>query len=283
MHFQELLLTGLLLLRPALAQQNGDPPTNGDPTDAPDPPAPTPTGIDSFANVTVYQPDDSSHPVTFARTENLPNNTVLAVWNEPAEANGALQVYRSSNSGFSWYTQGTVSTKTRGRVLQQPHIAFIPGTGQTDDDGNVDQGVVLVAVNAIDAKSTNIEIYASYDLGQSWEYASQVASGGPVVATGGTAVANPFLVIKCVSCPDTSPALVTASNSSSGKKTTVFYSAQRAANSAKIVQQTTSDYYGSWGSAIDAEISPTATDKLGFPSVAKVEDPLLLEKPEANS
>jgi len=209
MRLHELLLAGLLVFRPVLGQSDDDPPPDPDPTSDPDPdpepPVPTPTGVDAFANATVYQPDDPSHHVTFPRTEGLPNNTVLAAWNEPAEANGAILVYRSTNSGFSWYSFGSAAPKTRGRTLQQPHILFINGTGRENEDGEIDVGTVLMAVNAVDAKSTNIEVYASTDLGESWELASAVASGGPRVEGNGTAVANPFLVSKYVTCEEVVP------------------------------------------------------------------------------
>jgi hypothetical protein len=200
MRLHEILLSGLLLLRPALAQEDDDPEPIPDPDPDPDPepPAPTPTGIDTFANVTVYQPEDPSHQVTFPRTENLPNNTVLAAWNEPADASGAAHVYRSINSGFSWYSLGSATSKTRGRKLQQPHLLFINGTGEENDDGEIDVGTVLMAVNAVDAKSTNLEVYASSNLGLTWEFASQIVSGGPMVEQNGTAVSNPFLVLKYV-------------------------------------------------------------------------------------
>ena len=61
-------------------------------TEEPEPPAATPTGVDTFANATIYQPDDTTHHLTSPRTENLPNSTVLAVWNDPAQANGTLAI-----------------------------------------------------------------------------------------------------------------------------------------------------------------------------------------------
>jgi hypothetical protein len=199
MRLYELLLTGLLLLRPVVGQSNDDPPPNPSPTSDPDPddpPAPVPTGVDTFANATIYQPDDSSHLVTFPRTENLPNSTVLAVWNEPAKTTGPVLVYQSTNSGFSWYTFGSAAPQTQGRILQQPHLLFINGTGNQDDDGNIDVGTVLMVVNAVDSRSTNIEIYTSSDLGATWDWASEVATGGPIVTGNGTAVLSPFLVLK---------------------------------------------------------------------------------------
>lgn len=183
MLFSELLVASACLLGSARAQSS---------TDSPDPPAPTPTGIDTFANVTVYQPDSPSTRLFYARTESLPNNTVLAAWNDPAQANNTISIYRSKDSGFSWYSFGTATSSEEGRQLLQPHLLYL------NSSFNGDSGAVLLAVNAVDAKSTNIEVYASYDQGESFELASQIVSGGPLTANGTTAVSNPFLVQQLV-------------------------------------------------------------------------------------
>lgn len=158
------------------------------PTDDPDdPPAPIFTGVDSFENATVYQPDDPTHHLTSPRTENLPNNTILAVWNDPAQTGGMLQIYRSTNNGFSWYAYGT-ATSTSARKLLEPHLLFVPTLG---DDTNI----TLVAVNAVDAQSTNIELYASTDLGATFDFVRRIAEGG---AVGSKAVGEPYLMLQYV-------------------------------------------------------------------------------------
>jgi hypothetical protein len=145
--------------------------------------------IDSFANVTVYDPGSSSK-VTYGRTENLPNNTILAVWNDFSQVNSTIPIYRSTDNGFSWYSFGTVTSDDPGRKLVQPHLLLLNQTF-----GDYDAGSVLLAVNAVDSKSTNIEIYASGDSGESWEFVSRVASGGPANTTNGaTPVWEPFLL-----------------------------------------------------------------------------------------
>lgn len=175
------LLASWCVLRAAIAQTT---------TDDTDPPAPTPTGVDSFANVTVYQPDDSATQLTYARTENLPNNTVLAAWNDPSQAADSIAVFRSTNSGFSWYSFGNATSSEPGRKLLQPSLLYV------NQSFGGDSGVVLLAVNAVDDKSTNIEVYASYDQGESFELASEVVSAGPVGANSSTAVSNPFLLLQ---------------------------------------------------------------------------------------
>lgn len=152
-----------------------------------DPPEPTPTGVNSFANATVYQPDDSSHHLTSPRTEILPNNTILVVWNDPEQANSTIPIYRSTNDGFSWYAHGTVKSTVAGRKLLEPHLAYVEGEWSNEEN------ITLLAVNAVDAKSTNIELYASWDKGETFEFVHRVAEGGPV---GAKAVGEPFLLLQ---------------------------------------------------------------------------------------
>jgi hypothetical protein len=162
-------------------------PTASDPPD--DPPAPIFTGVDTFANATVYQPDDSSHHLTSPRTVNLVNNTILAVWNDSAQTQSTLQLFQSTNNGFSWYAYGTAKSTVSGRKLLEPHLLFVEGSW--GDDANV----TLLAVNAVDAKSTNIELYASYDKGVTFDFVSRIAQGGPV---GVKAVGAPHLILQYV-------------------------------------------------------------------------------------
>lgn len=160
-------------------------------TDTPDPPTPTPTGIDVFANVTLYQPDDPSTPLTAPRTQSLPNATVLAAWTD-ASSNGSLAIYRSTNSGFSWYAFGT-ATHDAGKQLLQPHLLWVNGSAGDAGDADADAGTVLLAVTAVDALGTAIEVYSSGDAGESWELVGEVASGGQV-GNASAAVGDPFLV-----------------------------------------------------------------------------------------
>lgn len=157
--------------------------------DPEDPPEPIFTGVDVFANATVYQPDDSTHHLTSPRTENLPNNTILAVWNDPAQLKSTLALYQSNNNGFSWYSYGTAKSTVSGRRLLEPHLLYVEGSwsGETN--------LTLLAVNAVDAKSTNIEIYASYDKGVTFEFVHRVAEGG---AVGAKAVGEPHLLLQYV-------------------------------------------------------------------------------------
>jgi hypothetical protein len=159
------------------------------PTDDPDdPPVPIFTGVDTFDNATLYQPDDATHHLTSPRTENLPNNTVLAVWNDSSQTSGTLQIWQTTNNGFSWYAHGTVTSNSAGRLLLEPHLMFVPSLG---DDTNI----TLLAINAVDATSTNIELYASTDFGATFDFVNLVAEGG---AVGSKAVGEPHLLVQYV-------------------------------------------------------------------------------------
>jgi hypothetical protein len=173
--------------RPTPTQRPTPTPSPTEPEDPEDPPAPIFTGVDVFANATVYQPDDSSHHLTSPRTENLPNNTILAVWNDSAQTQSTLQVYQSTNNGFSWYQYGTARSTVSGRKLLEPHVLFV------EDSFSGDANITLLAVNAVDAKSTNIELYASYDKGVTFEFVHRVAEGGPM---GARAIGAPHLVFQ---------------------------------------------------------------------------------------
>jgi hypothetical protein len=169
-------------------------PTRPTPTPEPseepeDPPEPIFTGVDTFSNATVYQPEDNTHHLTSPRTENLPNNTILAAWSDSAQAQGTLQVYQSTNNGFSWYSYGTAKSTVSGRKLLEPHLLYIEGSWAGDTN------LTLLAVNAVDAKSTNIELYASFDKGVTFEFVHRVAEGG---AVGAKDVGEPHLLLQCV-------------------------------------------------------------------------------------
>lgn len=149
--------------------------------------APISQEIDTFANVTIYDGGTGGW-VSYARTETLENGTILATWNNASE------IYRSTNHGFSWYPFGEITSDTPGRSFMQPHLLLLNET-----IGDWDKGTVLLAVNAYDSSSTNIEIYGSGDSGESWELISTVATGGaPNTTNGATPVWEPFLMVQYV-------------------------------------------------------------------------------------
>ena len=146
--------------------------------------------IDTFANVTIYDPGTASADLNYARTLSLTNNTVLATWSDLNSANGTIPIYKSTNNGFSWFTFGTATSDDTSKQLLQPHLIYVNETF-----GDYDAGSILLAVNAVNSTSTSIQIYASGDSGESWDFVSTVATGGPAnTTTGVTPLGEPFLV-----------------------------------------------------------------------------------------
>ncbi|KAF2472391.1 BNR/Asp-box repeat protein [Lindgomyces ingoldianus] len=202
--------------------------------------------IDTFANVTVFQPDSGA--VSYARTESLTNGTLLATWSDFAAANNTIPIYRSADNGFSWYTFGSVTSDTEGRRLVQPHLLYL-----NESFGDWDAGSVLLAVNAVDDKSTNIEVYGSADSGESWSFVSTVATGGKANTTNGaTPVWEPFLMM-------------------TNHKVVCYYSDQRdTQHGQKLSHQTTSESLDAWGSAVDDVAFSNYSDRPGMTTVAKL-------------
>lgn len=154
------------------------------------PAPPSPTGINTFTNATVYQPSNNRSSVSYARSETLPENALLATWNDFGSASSSMPIYRSEDNGQTWRPWGSCNSEIPGRRLVQPHMLYL-----NDPFGEEEGGVLLLAVNAVDNMSTNIEVYASWDQGQSFNFVSRVAEGGRANTTNGaTPVWEPFLL-----------------------------------------------------------------------------------------
>ncbi|KAF2192968.1 glycoside hydrolase family 93 protein [Zopfia rhizophila CBS 207.26] len=204
--------------------------------------------IDTFANVTVYQPEDEDNRVTYARTETLPDGNVIATWNDYNQINN-IQIYRSQDNGFSWYPFGNATSDQEGRKLLQPHLLYLNQSFGEEWE----MGTVVLAVNAMDRTSTNIEIYASGDLGETFEHVSTVATGGaPNQTNGAMPIWEPFLMLR-------------------DNKLICYYSDQRDGQHAqKLSHQTTRDGLDNWGSAVDDVVDRNYTARPGMPTVAKL-------------
>ena len=176
MHVYQLFIAGLSVLAAAEAI----------------PAIPFSTSIDTFVNATVYKPAKNKSSPSYARTETLPGNVIVAAWNDLGSVNSSLPIYRSKDNGKTWGPWGSCKSKVPGRRLVQPHMLYLE-----ESFGEEDGGVLLLAVNAADNKSTNIEIYGSWDQGQTFEFVSRAAQGGRGNTTNGaTPVWEPFLLRK---------------------------------------------------------------------------------------
>jgi len=99
-------------------------------------------------------------------------------------------VYRSTDGGRTWRKCSEIHDTQNGWGLRyQPTLFELP-----EDVGPWSAGTVLAAGNSIpeDLSRTRIDVYASDDHGQTWEYVSTVAEGGRAVPqTGSTPVWEP--------------------------------------------------------------------------------------------
>ncbi|KAF2258222.1 hypothetical protein CC78DRAFT_563126 [Lojkania enalia] len=184
---------------------------------------------------------------SYARTESLPDGSLLATWQDFSTTD-MISIYRSLDNGFSWFTWYNVTSDKPGRRVVQPHLLYVNETF-----GDYQGGALLLAVNAMDNSSTNIEIYASRNLGETFDFVSHVASGGRANTTNGaTPVWEPFLMLY-------------------DHKVICYYSDQRdPEHGQKLSHQTTKEDFDSWGPTIDDVAMQNYTDRPGMTTVAKL-------------
>ncbi|KAK6864833.1 hypothetical protein PG990_005728 [Apiospora arundinis] len=206
-----------------------------------------------LTNVTLFTPpSDYTDPrVLYARAVQLPNNDLLATWENysPEPPPVYFPIYRSTDSGATWAEIARVQDAALGVGLRyQPQLYVLP-----EAVGDFAAGTLLLAGSAIptDLSTTMLELYASTDSGLTWEFVSHVAGGGRAVPDNGlTPVWEPFLLAR-------------------EGRLIYYYSDQRdnATYGQKLVHQTSSDLRV-WDTLVDDVAYPTYTDRPGMPTVA---------------
>ncbi|KAF7592745.1 hypothetical protein BBP40_012503 [Aspergillus hancockii] len=216
---------------------------------------PKPATPSTFSEVTIFSPpSDYVVPRTlYARNLQLPNGDLLATWENYSPEPPAVYfpIYRSKDAGKTWSELSRVEDTANGLGLRyQPFLYYLE-----EPIGDFEAGTVLLSGSSIptDLATTQIDLYASRDLGKTWEFVSHIAAGGEALPNNGlTPVWEPFLL---------------AHNG----KLICFYSDQRAneTHGQKLVHQTTTDLKN-WGDVIDDVVYPTYTDRPGMPIVTKL-------------
>ncbi|KAI1084307.1 glycoside hydrolase family 93 protein [Whalleya microplaca] len=209
--------------------------------------------IRELSQVVVYTPQSNYNDprVLYARTAQLPNNDILATWENysPEPPPVYFPIYRSSDQGNTWTGISNVTDQGYGYGLRyQPFLYVLP-----EAFAGLKAGTVLLAGSSIptDLSSTQLDLYASTDSGVTWEFLSHVAAGGKALPNNGlTPVWEPFLLLH-------------------KGKLIYYYSDQRdnATHGQKLVHQTTTDLKN-WGPVVDDVAYPTYTDRPGMPTVA---------------
>jgi hypothetical protein len=164
-------------------------------------------GSDYANGETLYRPpEDVPEPgAMYPRVERLEHDdsdgdVLLAAFEHylSTDADHADQpfypVYRSTDGGETWSEFSEIhDTQNDWGMRYQPTLFELP-----EDTGPWDAGTVLAAGNSIpdDLSESQIEVYASEDHGETWEYVSTVAEGGEArPQVGGTPVWEPELAL----------------------------------------------------------------------------------------
>ncbi|WP_037672611.1 RICIN domain-containing protein [Streptomyces griseus] len=178
------------------------------------------------------------------------NSTLLATFEQYTSGTPVFPIYRSTDNGNSWSKLSDVADTQNGWGMRwQPELFELPTA-----IGDFPAGTILAAGDSVpsDRSATKIDLYASTDRGQTWSFVSNIATGGSAFDTNGqTPVWEPFFLV-------------------SDGKLIVYYSDQRDPDHGqKIVHQVSTDAR-TWGPAVDDVAMPTAGDRPGMPTVAKL-------------
>ncbi|GAA0295135.1 MULTISPECIES: RICIN domain-containing protein [Streptomyces] len=178
------------------------------------------------------------------------NGTLLATFEQYTNGTPVFPIYRSTDNGDSWSKLSDVADTENGWGMRwQPELFELPTA-----IGDFPAGTILAAGDSVpsDRSATKIDMYASTDRGQTWDFVSNIATGGSAFDTNGqTPVWEPFFLV-------------------SDGKLIVYYSDQRDPDHGqKIVHQVSTDVRN-WGPVVDDVAMPTAGDRPGMPTVAKL-------------
>jgi hypothetical protein len=114
--------------------------------------------------------------------------------------------------------------------------------------GDFPAGTILAAGDSVpsDRSATKIDLYASTDRGQTWNFVSNIATGGAAWDTNGqTPVWEPFFLV-------------------SDGKLIVHYSDQRDPDHGQKIVHQVSTNARTWGPVVDDVAMPTASDRPGM-------------------
>lgn len=145
----------------------------------------TENGTDIFT-VSTKESFDAEQSLTYARVVCLKNNgdnngTLLATCDQHIWVNGeqVWPIYRSTDGGESWtHISDVKDTALSTNRKAQPMLYELPQAV-----GNMPAGTILLAGNLVpnDQTESNLVLFKSNDLGESWQYVSTVDTGGPFV------------------------------------------------------------------------------------------------------
>ncbi|KAK4207342.1 vacuolar protein sorting/targeting protein 10 [Rhypophila decipiens] len=203
--------------------------------------ATVPKPFSTFEENVIWMPPINS-TIMYPRLTELSDGTILATAglnSQPA----VFPIFSSSDGGASWTWISNLTDQVNGLgMTAQPAIYELP----FDLSEKFPAGTVLASGNSWGNKSTNIDLYASFDKGHTWEFISNVARGsGPSTENGNPCIWEPFIL---------------AYNGTVG----VFYSDQRdPLHAQKLAHQKSTDLIN-WGPVVNDVAYKTYTDRPGM-------------------
>ncbi|MEH0548267.1 RICIN domain-containing protein [Streptomyces sp. B21-105] len=179
------------------------------------------------------------------------NGTLLATFEQYRVDMPVFPIYRSTDNGVSWTKLSEVADTQNGWGMRwEPELFELPQAM-----GGFPAGTILAAGDSVPYDrwgGSKIDLYASTDRGQSWDFVTNIATGGPAFSTNGfTPVWEPYFVL-------------------SGDRLIVYYSDQRDTDHGQeIVHQVSTDLRN-WGPVVDDVSMPTYADRPGMPVVTRL-------------
>lgn len=104
------------------------------------------------------------------------NGTLLATFECYTNNEPVFPIYESKDMAQSWYRKSEIRDREKGFGCRfQPHLYELPV-----DCGALKAGTILCAGNIIpdDFSSSSLHLYKSVDAGETWEFMSEIISGG---------------------------------------------------------------------------------------------------------
>jgi len=152
--------------------------------------APTPEAFGFFANNPIYE-QKRWERLEYPRYVELQDGSILVTSQMTGDGQGFFPVFKSTDGGATWKWISNIEDQENGWGLgAQPCLLEL-----TDDFGDYEAGTILAAGNSASGSGTHIDLYASTDGAESWDFVSNIAVGGaPVPENGFTPVWEPYLL-----------------------------------------------------------------------------------------